>query len=131
MDKNQHGLSRHIPSEVKRTVRQNSKFGCVICRSAICQYEHIIPSFADAQSHDPENMCLLCGTCHDKVTRGMLSKVTVSEARKHVLSRNVKRPFENFDLTSNNVRIKFGSNIFDSPKSLILFEDRKQVLGRL
>ena len=65
---NKHDLSRAIPAKVKLDVRQRSKFGCVICRSAVCQYEHIDPEFADAKSHEAEHICLLCGSCHDKVT---------------------------------------------------------------
>jgi len=56
---NKHGLPRHIPPEIKRAIRQACGFGCVTCGSAIGQYEHIDPEFAEATSHDPEKMAYL------------------------------------------------------------------------
>ncbi len=71
---NKHGLSRYIPQHIKRELRQRSRFGCVICRRGFYQYEHIDPPFEDAKTHVPDRMCCLCGSCHDAVTRGQLSK---------------------------------------------------------
>lgn len=72
MTTNKHGFSRYIPQETKLEIRRRSKFGCVVCRCAFYQYEHIIPEYHDADEHNPDNMCLLCGHCHDKVTRGIV-----------------------------------------------------------
>jgi hypothetical protein len=52
-----------------------------MCGLAITQYEHIDPPYAEATSHDPAKIALLCGSCHDRVTRGMWSKHKVLEAR--------------------------------------------------
>ena len=73
-NKNKHGLSRTIREDVKLQIRQNSKFGCVICRAAIYTYEHIEPVFVDAKEHDPDNMCLLCPNHQAESTSGVLSK---------------------------------------------------------
>jgi len=67
---NAHGLSRYIPADVKRAIRQACGFGCVVCGAALYQYEHIDPIWADATVHDPEHMALLCATFHYKVPRG-------------------------------------------------------------
>ncbi len=77
---NKHGLSRNIPADVKRSVRKRCGFGCVVCGCAVYQYEHLNPAFADAMLHDPEAIVLLCGGCHDRVTRRLLSKETVERA---------------------------------------------------
>lgn len=66
---------------MRRRVRQKCGFGCVICGLAITQYEHIDPPFAEATAHDPERIALLCGSCHDRVTRGIWSKEMVLKAR--------------------------------------------------
>ncbi len=111
---NQHGLPRHIPNDIALEVRQRSKFGCVICRNAIYQYEHINPEFKYAKKHKVNNICLLCGGCHDKVTRGRISKETVREKYNEVQNNDsIKRPFESLDLTSNNLKINIGSNLFE------------------
>jgi hypothetical protein len=74
---NRFGLSRNIPADVKREVRRRSRFGCVMCRVGFYHYEHIDPEFKDAKAHDPDNICCLCGSCHDAVTRGRKSKAYV------------------------------------------------------
>ncbi|MEH2485180.1 Abi-alpha family protein [Bradyrhizobium sp. AZCC 2230] len=79
---NRHGLSRNIPADVKRTVRQRDGFGCVVCGKAIYDYEHFDPEFADATQHDPAGIVLLCISCHGKKTRGFLSKQTIAAARQ-------------------------------------------------
>ncbi len=120
--KNKYNLSRYIKKEIKRQVRLNSKFGCVICRNAICHYEHIDPEFKDAKEHDPEKICLLCGGCHDKVTRGRISKNTVKRKYKEVqYNDNIKPPFDEFDLNSLNPIIKLGGGTFEFCNNLIVF----------
>lgn len=114
---NQFGLPRYIPSEVKRRVREWSKFGCVICRCAIYEYEHIDPVWAEAKEHDPSAMCLLCGTCHAKVTRGHLSKDTVLAQYHDMRCRqDVQRPFSDFDLRSRNLVVVLGGCRFTNPQ---------------
>lgn len=78
---NKHGLKRNIPSRIKRQIRQECGFGCIICGNAIYQYEHIIPEFNDAKTHDVDKIGLLCGSCHDKVTRGFLPKEHIQNSR--------------------------------------------------
>lgn len=48
---------------------------------AITQYEHFDPPYAEATIHDPKKIALLCGSCHDRITREMWSKEMVREAR--------------------------------------------------
>ena len=78
---NKYGLSRHIPETVKRKVRQACGFGCVCCGLAIATYEHIDPEFSEAKNHDWKKIAYLCGSCHDKVTRGFWSKNKIKKAR--------------------------------------------------
>lgn len=70
---NRQGLGRHIPSEVRREVRRRSKFGCVICRGGFCVYEHL-EDFVGVDEHDPAKICLLCESCHGRITRKQWSK---------------------------------------------------------
>lgn len=128
-DQNKYGLSRYIPEDIRREVRARSKFGCVVCRCAVYQYEHIDPEFNEAKEHDPDCMCLLCGHCHDKVTRGLLSKKTVKERYDFVrVSDAVKRPFDGLDLSSSKLTVVLGSCIFHGANTLIKL-DRKIALA--
>ena len=122
---NRYGLTRNIPASVERTIRQRSKFGCVICRSAIYEYEHIEPGFVDCQTHDPDFMCLLCGLCHSKVTKNHLSKETVLREYKRISSDpNIKRPFGDIDVSANHFTIFMGNNKFTASKSIISIDDQ-------
>lgn len=125
MQENKHGLSRTIPSAIKREIRQRSKFGCVVCRCGIYEYEHIKPEFYESHEHDPSKMCLLCGQCHNKVTRGILSKETVSRLYNELqASKEIKSPGEVFDLNSSNITVKVGACIFKCSEEIIRFGDK-------
>ena len=120
MTTNRHGLSRNIPSDIAREIRRRSKFGCVNCRCAIYQYEHIDPEFADAHEHDPSAICLLCGGCHDRVTRGRLAKETVKTKYLETQgSKDIARPFEELDLATNQISIVLGSATFEYAQCLL------------
>jgi hypothetical protein len=79
---NRYGLSRNIPSPIKREVRKKCGFGCVVCGSIIIDYHHFDPPFSLAKFHNPNGIALLCGGCHTKVTRGVLSNDTVAKAAR-------------------------------------------------
>lgn len=122
---NKYGLPRHIPEEVALEIRRRSKFGCVVCRCAIYQYEHIDPEYAEAKAHDPDRICLLCGGCHDRVTRGRLSKRTVVARYAEIQrSNDVKRPFEELDLCTQNIRVGMGTAMFEYAERLIRVNGR-------
>lgn len=117
---NRFGLSRHIPADIARDIRRRSRFGCIMCRCAIYQYEHIVPVFADAREHDPNAICLLCGTCHHKVTSNRLSKQTVHSRYLEIQAASSPgRPHDKFDLASPSISVSFGSARFAGSKSLI------------
>lgn len=95
---NQYGLSRDIPADVKRVVRQRDGFGCVVCGSALYQYDHFDVEFAEAKQHDPDDIFLLCASDHDLKTKGLLSKETI---RRHIANPKSKEngfSFGPFDL---------------------------------
>lgn len=106
------GLSRHIPEAVKREVRRRSKQGCVICRSLICDYEHIAPAFAEAQSHDPERICLLCPAHHAEKTRGRLSAEQIKVAYLKVQNEDVELPFHQA-LFQGSLTLWLGNSVFE------------------
>ena len=53
----------HLPAEIKRQLRQEANFGCVVCGAPIIQYHHIIP-YSEREHHDPEHMTVLCPNHH-------------------------------------------------------------------
>ena len=109
MAANEYGLSRDVPNDVAREVRQRSGFGCVVCSSAIYQYEHVDPPFVEARSHDPQGITLLCGGCHDRVTRKLLSKESVKAAMKNPAALKTGFSFGPFDFGGHHPAVLLGS----------------------
>jgi hypothetical protein len=115
---NKHGLSRTIPEPVKRIIRQESYFGCVICGCPIITYEHIEPTFEDAKSHDPNRMTCLCGSCQLRSTKQNIAKETIWEAKSNPYCKK-NGVIDSFDIGPNAPKIYFG---FKSLGYGIIFE---------
>lgn len=122
MKVNRFGLSRDIPARVKRAVRQNSRFGCVLCRSAVYTYEHIDPLFIDAERHDPNRIALLCPTCHALVTKQRVPKEHVAKVYSSLReSGKADRPSDQefFVHYGRELVVKLGSCEFREFRSVI------------
>jgi len=118
-----HGLSRAIPEDIKRQIRQESGFGCVCCGLAIATYEHIEPTFRDAQEHDPSKMAYLCGSCHDRVTRGIWSKQKVMVVRSEPWCIKNHRGHDSFDISAPNPVIWVGPNEIVNINKILSIDD--------
>lgn len=116
---NEYGLSRNIPEAVKREVRQRCGFGCVKCGNALYQYEHVIPVFANAKEHNPNHIVLLCGSCHDQVTRGFLSKNEVKKCASNPKCKQDGFSSSQFDIDSDIFKVTFGTLICKDVDSII------------
>jgi hypothetical protein len=71
-----------IPGPVKRAVRQECAFGCVICGLPLYEYDHIVP-YAEVEEHQVANLVLLCDLHHREKTNGLLPVEDVRAAREH------------------------------------------------
>ena len=119
---NKYGLSRDIPSEVKREVRKRCGFGCVVCGSAIYQYEHIEPVFAEAKEHAPSKMALLCGRCHDCVTKEIWSKEKIKRSLENPICLSKSFSFGDFDIGLEHPEIVLGrTQILDTYNLIEVF----------
>jgi len=103
--KNKHGLSRYVPSDVRRSIRKSAGFGCVFCGCVLVEYEHIEPEFNDALEHDPEKMTILCPMCHDKVTKNIISKKQVLAAKGQ--PKGLEQGYVNDMLFSSSDKLEF------------------------
>lgn len=110
---NRHGLQRYIPKDISAEVRRRSKYGCVVCRGLIYDYEHIEPEFADAHEHKPEDICLLCPEHHAEVTRGRLSKTQIRRAYELIQnSADVRPPCYRPEITGS-LKLGLGDALFE------------------
>jgi len=125
---NRYGLTRSIPQDIKHKIRKQCGFGCVICGMGIIQYEHIEPVFSEAREHNPEKMTLLCGSCHDKVTRNIWSKEKVKEHAKNPKCFEVGYSSDFFDISKELPVVKFGASEWSNTSTIIEAFD-KIILG--
>lgn len=116
---NQYGLTRYIPSHVKREIRQRCGFGCVICGLGFYDYEHFDPDFVDAKDHIPEGMTLLCSQCNQKRARNRLSAATVATANANPKCLQHGFTSELFDFGLNPIEVNVAGNKFTDCKHII------------
>lgn len=116
---NKFGLTDIISSGVKREIRQRCGFGCVNCGNAVYQYEHLEPTFTEAEEHNPDHIVLLCGGCHDRVTRNILSKETIKTRSIKPICKQQGFSFGPFDIGLVEPTILIGTLTCQSVETLI------------
>lgn len=107
--KNKWELAREISLPVKREVRQRCGFGCIVCGKALIEYHHSTIKYSEAQEHNPNEIVLLCGGCHTRVTRGWLSDEAINEAAQNPKCLESGYSFEAFDVGQNNIEVFAGT----------------------
>lgn len=117
---NRHGLQRSIPQDVKRAVRRDCGFGCVVCRRLPTHYDHFEPEFRDCTVHNPNGIALLCPTCHQDKTSGRLSAKRVAECRERA-SRIWSEPAWRTQSSGNSVQLMVGNNALFGQRARIAF----------
>lgn len=118
---NKHGLSRRIPSHIKREIRQRCGFGCVICGFGFYDYEHFEPDFVDAKAHSPAGMTLLCSQCNQKRARKRLSAAAVAAANANPRCLQQGFASELFDFGLNPIEVNFaGNQFFDCKHTIVI-----------
>lgn len=85
--RNVHGLSRDIPTAVKRSVLASSDYGCAECGDILGEFHHFDPPFKDCKDHDADGIIYLCRTHHGLAELGLISKETIKYLKKAPFSR--------------------------------------------
>lgn len=117
---NKFGLPRDIPDPVQRAIRQRCGFGCVMCGQAVTHYDHVDPEWHEAETHDPKKMAQLCGSCHDRKTRGLLSVDTIKQALENPKCLRDGYAISPFDIGCDLPKIIVGGNIHENTKQIIV-----------
>ncbi|MEZ5707777.1 MAG: SEC-C domain-containing protein [Blastomonas sp.] len=116
---NKHGLSRNIPSSVKREVRQRCGYGCVVCGSAIYDYEHFEPEFAEAKEHKAAGIALLCPTDHARKRKGLLSKSAYLAAIANPKAKEQRGAKAEWETSHFAPTIQIGDKLFIGGTSIL------------
>ena len=77
---------RHPPAAVRRELLVEARHRCAICvDSAPLQYHHMI-DWAKLKHHDPKRMLAICGTCHDRCTKGHIDYKSQQQYKSKLLT---------------------------------------------
>lgn len=125
---NKYGLTDYIPAEVRRAVRRDCGYGCVICGLAFVQYEHFDPTFEEAKEHRPEGIALLCGACHDKKTRGVWSPDKIVAARRSPITFKGGHARDTLDIVAP-FTLWLGSSSFENVSTIIKTQEGERWLS--
>lgn len=117
--KNKYGLKRYVPAEIRARIRKDAGFGCVICGCVLVDYEHIEPEFHQAKEHNPEKMTLLCISCHGRVTRKIISKKAVWEAKKTPKALQDGYVHDLLFVNTEDMEIKIGNSSSKNTKTIL------------
>lgn len=117
--KNRNDLPRHIPAEIKREVRKNCGFGCVVCGSAFYEYEHFNPEYNEAIIHDPAGITLLCAKHHDDKTRGRMSNKILEEAAANPKCKQTGFSHGALEFGTKDSIVQIGSTYFIEARNII------------
>lgn len=116
---NKYGLKRYIPSEIRTKIRKDAGFGCAICGCVLVDYEHIEPDFYEAKEHAPDRMTLLCIACHGRVTRKLVSKKAVWEAKSKPKALQDGFVHDLLFVNTDEMEIRIGNSISKKTKVIL------------
>jgi hypothetical protein len=125
---NKYGLSDYIPAEVRRLVRRECGYGCVICGLAFVTYEHFDPPFEEATEHKPEGIALLCWACHHKKSSRMWSPQKVAAARSNPITFKNGFAHDAFDLTAP-FSLRLGTSTVENVSSIVKTQEGERWLS--
>lgn len=109
---NKIGMARQQPpAAVRRQLRKEANFGCVICGAPVIEYHHIVP-YSEEEHYDPDRMVVLCRNHHaeagphsEAITRDQLYDHKENPYNQDIVEYD-------FYFKSNTPAIQFGGNYF-------------------
>ncbi|WP_353949028.1 HNH endonuclease signature motif containing protein [Sporolactobacillus sp. Y61] len=114
--------NRYIPAEIRRNLRQEARFGCVLCGSPIIEYHHIVP-FHEIKKHIEEKMVVVCPEHHHRADCGEVPREVLYRAKKSPYNLKNEVISKDFFLRDyDHLKIKAGSNTFIRTPELIVVD---------
>lgn len=108
-----------IPEQIKRELRKEAFFGCVICGCPIIRYHHIVP-YSKVKNHNKENLVLLCPNDHARADCNEISIEKVTKAKIHPFNKNIIHVGTGFFLKNyKNLKFKIGGCYYIRPHIIL------------
>ena len=113
MDNNKK-ISRNIPTNVRRKLRQEVNFGCPVenCGSPFLSYHHFDPPWHIKNHHDPDGMIALCLHHHKAADNGAYDTQQLKELKLHPFLTNNDLLIGEISWKRNNILFDLGGNYF-------------------
>jgi len=111
---------RDIPDGMRRTLRQEANFGCVICGNPLIQIHHIIPWSQNPQ-HNPKDMVVLCPNHHVKADRREYPEKYLRESKLN--PHNTSVVVDAFFIGTDNLTVSVASNKFVNISRILVVDD--------
>jgi len=112
-----------LPQSIEfRLDRHRCGFGCSICGCAIVQYHHFAPKYSDAREHKAEGITLLCGTCHDRASKGFLGEDQIRDFDLNPRCRQQGFTGDLLFASRDTVNFQIGSATFRQ-RAILAFDD--------
>lgn len=111
-----------IKSEVKRELRQESKFGCVMCGSPIIEYHHINP-YHKVKQHEKDNLVVLCPECHHRANCGEIPIEVIKSLKENPKNNNSEYVKKNFFLRKyETLKFSTGNHLFENVPIILMVD---------
>ena len=119
---------KDVPRRVQKLIYQEAESACPFCgESAVSALEiHHIESRADGGDNEPENLILVCSTCHSKITVGEISLSEILKAKIRLQRGVTVRPTK-AEAPSNVIQLDRSSNRGIIANSLTIRAPRRSV----
>jgi len=80
------GPRPHIPMSIQREVKIEARFSCIVCSERVSIVLHHIDG--DRENNKPENIAVLCPTCHAMAHDGKISAKDLKQCKEKARKEN-------------------------------------------
>ncbi|NVK85677.1 MAG: hypothetical protein HWE21_15235 [Cytophagia bacterium] len=108
-----------IPSDVKRSLRQEAGFGCCKCGRPIIEYHHILPYTEDDPHFRIKDMMCLCPYCHHEATVGAMTMQEQRDLKSNPINIINDRAEGHLKVNQDLLMITLGNNQFLTENAII------------
>lgn len=123
------GLSRNIPTEVRRTLRREVNYGCPVesCGSPYLSYHHFDPPWHEENHHNPNGMIALCLHHHKAADNGAYTNDQLKKLKSKPYLSNDDLLVGKISWKRDNILFDVGGNYYLGASEIHLRKDEKLI----
>lgn len=123
------GISRNIPAEVRRYLRQEVNYGCPLdsCGSPFLSYHHFNPPWHEENHHNPNGMIALCLHHHKAADNGAYTCDQLKKLKSNPHLSNDDILIGNIAWKRESILFDIGGNYYLGPSEIYLRKSEKLI----